>query len=678
MPKSKLFTVAALSLALLVSALWAGGLPLKNNLGDDRPVVQLSHPGRYVKNMPARDEDDFMTLRWMVSRDGAVNWSEIYGAGDLGMWEVDDGDTIPAWGNASYDFGAAVAPGNFLHFVVILNSFSDIRNPNQRVNGIYDVRVDMDRNVVINLIAAEGNDHFAFSDVGIDQQGNLYAVWSKIISDSVCVLMASKSTNNGAAWSNPIQIAAGLAPGSPYTHITYHVAQHFYAIFLVPNTETGVYDHKVAKMAATMQGNPEVINLGAASMMNITYYIGSSNPIDQDWNNGQLYFAVRSENHAATIIGSSTGGEWTLERIPGAQRYPSIGLDQGGQNGMPFVFSNFGVPAPGGYHKNWYSYDESGYGGGNWIIPPLVLDSLLYDGARDLLYCHQGVWTSSGRLVSGCNVWGQFTPEGFQVNHSDNNGETWANPQKLWSIFDDGLMGGYIAQNIIVPGFDNAVFVAFCGQYGETDFDGPDIAGVTLSSFALGQPWIVTANVSDPSGIGYTDCNWTLADSMSWEYAEADSGNVDDEGNGMYYYTMPSDTMNGRALANGDSIWFFIYAQDALANDGFGYENLIIVGQGWTGVSRRVEIPAENSLGMNYPNPFNSSTVIPFALSHGQFMRIQVWDTNGRLVATLFDGRTTAGRHEVIWKGEGAPSGIYLYTLETSRERFVGKMTLIK
>ncbi len=678
MSNFKILIVAILSLTLLSSALLAGGLPLKNLSKDELKVIQLTHPGRYGKQMPTRDEDEFMTLRWMVSTDGAENWSEIYGAGDLGMWEEQNGEVVPAWGNASYDFGAAATPGNYLHFVVILNSFSDLRNPNNRVNGIYDVRVDMDRNVAIYLIAPEGEDEFAFSDVGIDQQGNLYAVWTKIINGSDCVIMASKSTNNGQNWSDPIQIGAGLDVASPFVHISYHVADYFYVIYLVPNLETGVFDNKVIKMASSMEGQPELFDVGAASMMNITYYIGSSNPIDQDWNNGQVYFAVRSENHGATIVGSYAGGDWTLERIPGAQRYPSVALDQGGQNGVPYVFSNFGVPAAGGYHKNWYTYDESGYGGGNWIIPPIALDSVLYNGVRDLLYCHQGIWTSEGRLVSGCNVWGQMTPEGFQVNYSDNNGETWHGPIKLWSIFDDGLMGGYIAQNIIVPGFDNVVFVAFCGKYGETDFTGPAISNVNLSSYVLNQPWIVSAEVSDPSGIAYTDCNWRLAGVEEWEYAEADSGNIDEEGNGTYFYTIPSDTINGRALADGDSVWFFVYAQDVLANDGFGYENLIIVGRSWAGVSRQVEIPQENSLGINYPNPFNNSTVIPFALNRSQFVRIQVWDVNGKLVETLFNGRTTAGHHEVTWNSGNAPSGIYLYTLETSSGRFVGKMTLVK
>jgi len=37
----------------------------------------------------------------------------------------------------------------------------------------------------------------------------------------------------------------------------------------------------------------------------------------------------------------------------------------------------------------------------------------------------------------------------------------------------------------------------------------------------------------------------------------------------------------------------------------------------------------------------------------------------------------TAGRHTVSWNPTDVGSGIYIYTLETKSERFVGKMTLV-
>ncbi|MBM3329366.1 MAG: hypothetical protein FJY67_07845, partial [Calditrichaeota bacterium] len=451
MPKSKLFVTMLLAAAFVASTAMAVPKPVKKVFGDDGRVTQLSHPGRYSRDLPGRDEDDFMTFRYMKSTDGGDNWSEIMGTGDTGMWELNnDGDTVSAWGEASYDFGAVVGRNNSLHFVAVLNAYSDIRNQG-RVNGVYDVRVGENGNLSYNLIAREEGGTFTWSDAGVDRDNNIYAIWVKAVNDSTAEIWAAKSTNNGSSWGNMVRLVADADPTYNFPHMTYHVGEFFYVIFERPNLDTGVYDHYIVKMAASMQGNPTIVNPQAASGVYFSYYVGSVNAIDQDWNNGQVYFSVRSENNAATIVGSSTGGDWTIERLNGAQRYPGVALDQGGNNGTPWVFSNFGPPAADTYHKNWLTYDESGYNGGNWILPPMVLDSVLYNGVRYLLYCHQGVWTSSGRLISGCNVWGQFTPEGYQINVSDDGGANWQGPQELWS-FDDGLRGGYIAQNIILAG----------------------------------------------------------------------------------------------------------------------------------------------------------------------------------------------------------------------------------
>lgn len=674
--------LVVVSVLVLASMALATPFGSRVNLLDDRTVVQLDRPGRYGSAPLARDDDDYMTFRWMVSRNGGETWSEIMGAGDTGMWEVNaQGDTVPAWGAASYDFGCVVTPGNYLHFIAVLNAFSDIRNPNNRVNGVYDVRADLDGNVTYTLIAQQEGGTFVWSDAGVDRQGNIYAIWVKLPENEEAPgeIWASKSTNNGSSWSQPVRIANDLDRTHHYPHITYHVADYFYVLYEKPNPETGLYDHYVVKMASTLQGNPVLMNTGASSAVYFSYYVGSVNAIDQDWNNGQVYFAVRSADGRAVTVGLSTGERWDLQTISGAQRYPGVALDQLGDDGTPWVFSNFGVPAAGNYHRNWYAYDELGYNGGSWTNP-IPLDSIMWDGVRRLLYCHQGVWTSEGRLVSGCNIWGQFTPEGFEVNFSDDGGANWHGMNVLYDIFEVGLRGGFIAQNILLAGFNNVLFVAFCGQYGETDLSGPEIANVTLSSFNLGVPWVVSAEISDPSGVAGAAIywRWSGAAEDDWEGAQPDSAQTDEGGNGTYWFTMPSDTMNGHALADGDSVWFLVYAEDVFGNSTVGYENLLVVGQGWQNVREEAAIPARTELLPNYPNPFNATATIPFALNRSSRVRVEVWDTQGRLVATLYDGMAQAGRHTLTWEAKGVPSGVYIYTLTTPEQRLAAKMTLMR
>jgi|GEM_PF-5509990 len=83
------------------------------------------------------------------------------------------------------------------------------------------------------------------------------------------------------------------------------------------------------------------------------------------------------------------------------------------------------------------------------------------------------------------------------------------------------------------------------------------------------------------------------------------------------------------------------------------------------------------------PNPFNPSTWLIFDLARPGHARLQIFDTGGRLVATLVDGPRAAGRHTLMWDGRDgsgmlAASGLYLYRLETDGFSEAKRMTLVK
>lgn len=686
MPKSKLFSGIALLTAV---ALATNGVVAKPAViaNAEPTIVQLTSAHR-APATPARDATDEMTLRWMYSADGGENWSAMMDAGVTGMIDTTGAEPQAAWGAASYDFGAVVDGANNIHFAVILDQYLPGNAMNRR-NGIYDVKSSADGTTVsYNLIAeeTEGND-FIWSDCGINAQGHVYVIWVNAVEEAASI-WGSLSTNGGTAWSQPFQIASGINIGGgteselPYAHMTTAVGANVFYILYETVNENGT-EQIVLTVPASLSGNVSSAATGIFAGNYLSYYTGAVNPISLDPNTGDVYFCIRSVDLGGTTVALQTApGQWSSSVIPGAQRYPSVGLDIA--NETPWVFSNGGVGNP---HRNWYAYDGLGYNGGDWT-GRIMLDSVDYDGVRNLLYTNQGVWTTSGRLVYGANVWGQFTPEGFQVNYSDDGGESWAGPKKLYSIFDeeDALTGGFITQNHLLAGADNYVFVALCGKVGATDFDGPEIGEPALASFNAAAPFEVTCDLNDLNGIGYSDCNWlwqgdmALPDSLQvgWEYAEDDTAwGLDALDNGTYHFTMPNDTMQGHALAAGDSIWFFIFAQDQLNNAAQGWESLIIVGQEYQGVWEPVIIPNKTELGQNYPNPFNNSTVIPFALNASQDVKVQVWDTNGRLISTLVDGRMIAGNHQVALTTDGLSSGIYIYTLETKNERFTGKMSLL-
>ncbi len=94
-------------------------------------------------------------------------------------------------------------------------------------------------------------------------------------------------------------------------------------------------------------------------------------------------------------------------------------------------------------------------------------------------------------------------------------------------------------------------------------------------------------------------------------------------------------------------------------------------------------VPAGTRLHQNYPNPFNPSTRIAFSMETSDQVTLQIFDTAGRFVATLWDGVAPAGLNMREWSGRDAAgrplaTGIYYYRLTTPRTTEVRKMLLLK
>jgi hypothetical protein len=100
-----------------------------------------------------------------------------------------------------------------------------------------------------------------------------------------------------------------------------------------------------------------------------------------------------------------------------------------------------------------------------------------------------------------------------------------------------------------------------------------------------------------------------------------------------------------------------------------------------TGVEEQLdsaEIPAAFALWQNFPNPFNPSTVIIFQLPVNSRVKLQVFDVNGREVATLVDGEMTAGNHAVIFAPRDLAGGLYFYQLTAGKFSQTRKAVLLK
>ena len=92
------------------------------------------------------------------------------------------------------------------------------------------------------------------------------------------------------------------------------------------------------------------------------------------------------------------------------------------------------------------------------------------------------------------------------------------------------------------------------------------------------------------------------------------------------------------------------------------------------------EIPEKVSLEQNYPNPFNPETNINFSLPKADYVRLVVYDSLGRKVATLVDGMRAAGEHHVNFNSPelALSDGVYFYKLTTGNNSLTKKMLLLK
>ena len=98
--------------------------------------------------------------------------------------------------------------------------------------------------------------------------------------------------------------------------------------------------------------------------------------------------------------------------------------------------------------------------------------------------------------------------------------------------------------------------------------------------------------------------------------------------------------------------------------------------------------PTETELLVNYPNPFNPETWIPYRLAEDAFVTLTIYDSGGHVVRILNVGHRIASAYEsrsktVHWDGrnnlgEQVASGVYFYTLTAGDFSATHKMLILK
>ena len=152
---------------------------------------------------------------------------------------------------------------------------------------------------------------------------------------------------------------------------------------------------------------------------------------------------------------------------------------------------------------------------------------------------------------------------------------------------------------------------------------------------------------------------------------------------------------------NGNLIWNIVYPTSGIRAyystdiDVDKQENIFVTGEGdgpgnsydyvtirinqTTGIiTNETEFAKDFTLSQNYPNPFNPLSRISYELKITNYVTLNVYDVNGRLVKELVNEKQNAGRYEVNFDGSGLPSGTYVYRLHVGEFSETKKMVLVK
>jgi hypothetical protein len=88
--------------------------------------------------------------------------------------------------------------------------------------------------------------------------------------------------------------------------------------------------------------------------------------------------------------------------------------------------------------------------------------------------------------------------------------------------------------------------------------------------------------------------------------------------------------------------------------------------------------PETFALYSNYPNPFNPSTKIRYAIANTAFTTLKIYSLLGEEVESLINEEKSPGVYEVNFDATSLTSGTYLYKLQAGNFTETKKMILLK
>ncbi|MFA7124361.1 MAG: T9SS type A sorting domain-containing protein [Candidatus Delongbacteria bacterium] len=89
-------------------------------------------------------------------------------------------------------------------------------------------------------------------------------------------------------------------------------------------------------------------------------------------------------------------------------------------------------------------------------------------------------------------------------------------------------------------------------------------------------------------------------------------------------------------------------------------------------------VVSDHDIATNYPNPFNSETVLQFSLRKSSPASVKIFNQSGQAVMAFETGRLNKGYNRLNLRFDDLESGVYFYRIFTSGQSFNGRMLYLK
>lgn len=474
-----------------------------------------------------------------------------------------------------------------------------------------------------------------FKDMATDKYGNVYLTgWnndSTTGNDIITVKINSSGQilwsavyNSGGAGSNDLGQAIAV-DDSGNVYVTGYTGLNL-----------GPYDYITIKYDSN--GNEKWEKIYNSGGSDISYAI----VVDKT---GNTYITGGGSNRTITIKYNMIGDSiWIRKYLGGSSNYGEcIKMD---------TLSNIYIA--GIVHQTHFDYYINKYDstgqliwsntndlGGNCSISDLFIDNLgngaITGGVALTNYSDYYVI----KFSSGGNTLWQRTYNG--IGNFDDYG-TSVKFDNFGNTFVTGSSWGYDMDYLTIK-YNSLGDTVWTRRYNGTANGVDNAYSICLDS--IGNSYVTGSSVGTGSRDDFLTIKYSPNGTMLWNIRYNGEANNDDRAGSIFLSNNNSIYVGGESVGIGTDLDLTVIKYN---------QSIGILGN-------NNDIPNEFKLYQNFPNPFNSQTVISYKLPQESFVNLSLFNTLGQLVKVIVNGKEQAGNYIEIINSDNMSSGIYFYRI---------------